>query len=477
MARDLVQIHRGAKADIPNLTQGEMGFTALDEERLYIGGVAGNVALPKNDDIVFNVKNPPTGLGLEPVLADGSDETLKVQAIADVVPDGGKLYFPTGNYKFSNISILNRMDICGAGRGSTSISPVDSNPVFTIELANYWSVHDMTIEHDRSFNAYGILIKGSGKWFKIYNMFFRELKGYAISSDDLLWESQIHNCDARVCGDENIGVFHFVQGPTSNDNINNLVIDSCNINLFYGPAIFIKSEKDSNNTPGARKVSILNCMFHGGTSEADITPQLVDNVYIDGFSDLTIDNCNFATTDSAYFALNLKSTLPVNKSLRPIVRNCRMSGRLNLDKVGDAMIEDNRWLFTGEKIVITADSIRTIISKNITFGAENNLIEVTDASGSINGGMYGEIVSFNKGLSTKGINGSQNTSGQITIPNGASFIDVVFPNEESATNYECFAITNYDTTVWFTGVATTGFRVNVGTPPTSDKVVNWMIMK
>lgn len=48
--RDLIQIRRGNVANLPELAQGELGF-CLDEQRLYIGGSSGNVALPNSTDI------------------------------------------------------------------------------------------------------------------------------------------------------------------------------------------------------------------------------------------------------------------------------------------------------------------------------------------------------------------------------------------------------------------------------------------
>lgn len=43
-ARDLIQIRRGNREDLPNLVQGEMAY-ALDTEEIFIGGINGNVKI------------------------------------------------------------------------------------------------------------------------------------------------------------------------------------------------------------------------------------------------------------------------------------------------------------------------------------------------------------------------------------------------------------------------------------------------
>lgn len=56
-ARDLIQIRRGMQADLPQLAQGELGFT-LDTEELYVGGTAGNVMVSASKNTVPPVRRP-----------------------------------------------------------------------------------------------------------------------------------------------------------------------------------------------------------------------------------------------------------------------------------------------------------------------------------------------------------------------------------------------------------------------------------
>lgn len=62
--RDLIQIRRGNESDVPNLAQGEMGFS-LDTEKIFVGGLNGNVEFLKNTEIfhiVDDINNIPSGV-------------------------------------------------------------------------------------------------------------------------------------------------------------------------------------------------------------------------------------------------------------------------------------------------------------------------------------------------------------------------------------------------------------------------------
>ncbi len=89
--RDLIQVRRGDKADLPTLAQGELGFT-LDTEELFVGGLNGNIK-PNNLNIV-NVKN----FG-----ATGDGETDDTNAINNAIQycknnNKSTLFIPKGTY-------------------------------------------------------------------------------------------------------------------------------------------------------------------------------------------------------------------------------------------------------------------------------------------------------------------------------------------------------------------------------------------
>lgn len=82
--RDLIQIRRGDFEQLPNLAQGELGFT-LDTKKLYVGGLNGNVDITEGlvtknevEEIVFGDTVSPDMFG---AVGDGTtDDTIAVQA-------------------------------------------------------------------------------------------------------------------------------------------------------------------------------------------------------------------------------------------------------------------------------------------------------------------------------------------------------------------------------------------------------------
>jgi hypothetical protein len=105
---DLIRIKRGNKADIPELMQGELGFT-LDEERLYVGGINGNVKIPSTKDIKYeNVCD--YGAKGDGIVDDTTAINLTISAIVNaesVLTKKPVLFFPfgTGYKTTASISI------------------------------------------------------------------------------------------------------------------------------------------------------------------------------------------------------------------------------------------------------------------------------------------------------------------------------------------------------------------------------------
>lgn len=96
--RDMMQVYRGFKADLPNLVQGEIGFT-LDTEEMYVGGLEGNVSfVPKSyiDSIVYILPS-----------SNGVDDTqiLNNALLSNDIVDlnGGTYYINQINLKTNNV--------------------------------------------------------------------------------------------------------------------------------------------------------------------------------------------------------------------------------------------------------------------------------------------------------------------------------------------------------------------------------------
>lgn len=101
--RDLIQIRRGLSNELPNLAQGELGFT-FDTGDLYVGGLNGNVKVAGNlaEDFasvtsLLNIKN------------DGSEDVS--EKIVEYANDKDEIYlfFPQGRYRWeNNIKLTNK---------------------------------------------------------------------------------------------------------------------------------------------------------------------------------------------------------------------------------------------------------------------------------------------------------------------------------------------------------------------------------
>lgn len=85
--RDLIQIRRGDRADLPTLAQGELGYT-LDTEELFIGGIAGNVKISKIENYYNATDYGAKGDGV-------TDDTLAFKAaIQKAVQTNGVVIVP-----------------------------------------------------------------------------------------------------------------------------------------------------------------------------------------------------------------------------------------------------------------------------------------------------------------------------------------------------------------------------------------------
>lgn len=155
--RDLIQIRRGNKADLPNLAQGELAFT-LDSQELFVGGMDGSIQIGKV--LTVDVKD----FGAK---GDGVDDTIAINKAIDRLnaQGGGVLTFPKGAYRITSSlkEITVPVMIEGAGRFNTFImTSVSAATVFTIG-SNFSRISDMEITYTggTASTGSGILLKNS----------------------------------------------------------------------------------------------------------------------------------------------------------------------------------------------------------------------------------------------------------------------------------------------------------------------------
>lgn len=106
---DLIKFRKGNKANLPNLRLGEPGV-ALDEERLYIGGINGNIQIPNMNDVKESSKihvstsEPPQSddntlwyedLGEAPIVNIGDGLYVANAETGDKEPEDKNLWFDT----------------------------------------------------------------------------------------------------------------------------------------------------------------------------------------------------------------------------------------------------------------------------------------------------------------------------------------------------------------------------------------------
>jgi hypothetical protein len=110
--RDLIQVRRGNRLNLPHLAQGELGW-CMDDEELYIGSTLNNVLISKTRQIIvtaYGVRGDYDG-------TSGTDNTAALQAIIDDLTgdENVTILFPKGTYRITGKITVNKPNITTQG--------------------------------------------------------------------------------------------------------------------------------------------------------------------------------------------------------------------------------------------------------------------------------------------------------------------------------------------------------------------------
>lgn len=321
-------------------------------------------------------------------IGDGkSDDTEAIQkAINSQIKTRGIVFFPPGRYRCSNLHIRRSCILKGSGTNATKLIPKDANPVITAH-GNKLVIQDLSIEHDRSFPANGILLadKLPIRWFTLQNIWICGLKGYALKTKKFVWESLITNCMFRFCGDKKVPVIWIVQNTGEKEGTNNLTFRDCKICWHHGVAISIKSDVAPGGwggpCAGVRKIRILDCFIHGGVGykPKPLKPIPVNSIEVDNYSDIYIDGCSIGVIASEHYGIKLDSSIDA-KGKRARITNCLFNGcrkarGIYLGNVADTFIFANSFLPRMDfHIFISPKAIRTKILPQVQNEFHNPMV-------------------------------------------------------------------------------------------------------
>jgi hypothetical protein len=293
----------------------------------------------------------------------GANDTANLKAALETAAEAarGRLILPPGKYKASGLVIPSGVSVdgCGAGilRGesnqpNTLIEPWEEGvPIFTINEAERARISNMGFAHDRSFpfDAIALATTSYARWLEIFDITGYNIDGslFRVASYTL-WETVIRGLHARCCGSATHGAFDILE--IAGRDTNNITFRDCRSIFPQGIGFKIVSEANPTSTvePGARVITFDNCMVHGGTNEANLTPYAADAILIDGFSDLVLTNNNIANVASGHNAVTLAGTHMTQPSNRAELRGNRIDGPVELSNAKQVHFGANRWLFGTE---------------------------------------------------------------------------------------------------------------------------------
>lgn len=129
----VIRVKRGSKEDLPTLAAGEFGLT-LDERKLYIGGLNGNISIPSSTDLNGKVdKVEGKGLSSNDYTDEDKEAVSRMVEILEGTDGKGLSSNDYTNEDKEIVSLLNEMLEAGKELSSNDYTNEDKEAVSTIQ--------------------------------------------------------------------------------------------------------------------------------------------------------------------------------------------------------------------------------------------------------------------------------------------------------------------------------------------------------
>lgn len=238
--RDLIQVRRGNEEDLPILAQGELALT-LDTEKLFVGGISGNVL----------INGLLTSVRFYGAKGDGvTDDTVAFQAALN---SGKSVFVPNATYKISNtLSIENsNVKMYGESKGGTILdftSMISGNAIEIAQNNALLNVNltDITVKGNTSIN--GLVVGASISASLVDSMFSRlRFESFAIGLKmTYAWANTFENCRFQSC----------TKPFELNSQVNSTHFDTCNFVTFTQSGKFSNAEGIVFTNPNISNINV-----------------------------------------------------------------------------------------------------------------------------------------------------------------------------------------------------------------------------
>jgi hypothetical protein len=288
-ARDLIQVRRGFAADLPNLAQGEIGFV-LDDERLYVGGLNGNVPMVSQKDV------PKLNVRMFGAVGDGvADDYSKIQLTFDSAKAlGFGVCIPEG-YTFRITSTLIADGVVPISiDGGGTIKLGSDVPFLRFKNAAH-SIENISFIGTGRTDGRGVIIEGTASKSSVQKCKFTDVPACAVEIQSGAHLSRVEQNYMLNCGNGSAVVSPFNTTVYVSDAdeciVNDNIMDLCNWGVYFRGTVAISGYQCQGNKITAKNGLSGN---QGISNRFGNSVRIIGN-YISGFDDNAIDfyGCRF----------------------------------------------------------------------------------------------------------------------------------------------------------------------------------------